>query len=78
MDSVSIVIKNDFAEAMAVKTCLFVIDSLPQCCTLIKQPGQMLAVQVSAGSPGGLAWSLYKCVVLWRAVYGPYATERAF
>ena len=24
----------------------------------------------------GLAWSLYKCAALWRAVYGPSATER--
>ena len=23
-----------------------------------------------------LTWSLYKCVALWRAVYGPSATER--
>ena len=26
--------------------------------------------------PSGLAWSLYKCVALWRTVYGPSATER--
>ena len=33
-------------------------------------------VRVSAGSPSRLAWSLYKCASLWRAVYGPSATER--
>ena len=33
-------------------------------------------VRVSAGSPSRLAWSLYKCAALWRAVYGPSATER--
>ena len=33
-------------------------------------------VRVSAASPSGLAWSLYKCVASWRAVYGPSATER--
>ena len=27
---------------------------------------------------GEFAWSLYKVVVLWRSVYGPYATERPF
>ena len=27
------------------------------------------------GFPSGLAWSLYKCAVLWRAFFGP-ATER--
>ena len=25
---------------------------------------------------GGLAWSLYKCAALWRAVYGTFGTER--
>ena len=29
-----------------------------------------------AGSPSGLARSLYKCAALWRAVYDPAATER--
>ena len=27
-------------------------------------------------SPSGLAWLLYKCSALWRAVYSPSATER--
>ena len=27
-------------------------------------------------TPSGLAWSLYKCSALWRAVDGPSATER--
>ena len=40
------------------------------CCTL------RLQVRFSAGSPSALAWSLYKCAVLWRAVYGSSATER--
>ena len=35
-------------------------------------------VLVSDGSPGRLGWSLYTCVVLWRAVYGTSATEREF
>ena len=33
-------------------------------------------VRVSAGSPSGLAWSLYKCEALWRAVCDHFATER--
>ena len=39
-------------------------------------PRVSLQVRVSAGSPSWLAWSLYKYVVLLRAVYGPSATER--
>ena len=39
-------------------------------------PSLSSQVRVSAGSPSGLAWSLYKCVALWRTVYGPSATER--
>ena len=26
----------------------------------------------------GLAWALYKCAALWRAAFGPFATERSF
>ena len=37
---------------------------------------ESLQVRVSAGSPSGLAWSLYKCAALWRAVYGPSAIKR--
>ena len=33
-------------------------------------------VRFSAGPHYKLIWSLYKCVELWRAVYGTYATER--
>ena len=33
-------------------------------------------IRHSAWSPCGLAWSPYKCVALWRAVYGPSATKR--
>ena len=33
---------------------------------------------ISACSTSGLAWSLYKCAALWRAVYGPSGTERPF
>ena len=39
-------------------------------------PSVSLQVRVSAGSSSGLAWSLYKCAVLWQTVYGPSATER--
>ena len=39
-------------------------------------PSVSSQVRVSAGSPSGLAWSLYKCSALWRAVYGLSATER--
>ena len=39
-------------------------------------PNVSLQVRVSAGSPSGLAWSLYKCAALWRAVYGPSSIER--
>ena len=41
-------------------------------------PSVTLQVRVSAGSLfiSELTWSLYKCVVLWRAVYGPSASER--
>ena len=39
-------------------------------------PSVSSKVRVSAGSPSGLAWSLYKCAVLWRTVCGPSATER--
>ena len=39
-------------------------------------PSVSSQVRVSAGSPSGLAWSLYKCAALWRTVYGPSATER--
>ena len=39
-------------------------------------PSVRLQVWVYAGSPCGVAWSLYTCVALWRAVYGPSATER--
>ena len=40
-----------------------------------------LTSEVSGSSPhrfpiSGLAWSLYKCAALWRAVYGPSTTER--
>ena len=31
---------------------------------------------ISAGSPSRLAWCLYTCKALWRANYGPSATER--
>ena len=40
-------------------------------------PSVSLPIKVSAGSPIGLTWLLYKCVALWRAVYGPSATELA-
>ena len=33
-------------------------------------------VRVSAGSRSWLAWSLYKCAALFRAVFGPSATEK--
>ena len=36
-----------------------------------------LQVRVSAGSPRGLAWSLYKCAVLCRGDLGPSATEKS-
>ena len=39
-------------------------------------PSLSSQVRVSAGSPSGLDWSLYKCSALWRAVYGLSATER--
>ena len=39
-------------------------------------PSVSSQVRVSAGSPGVLAWLLYKCSALWRAVYCPSATER--
>ena len=39
-------------------------------------PSLSLQVRLSAGSPSGLALSLYKCAAVWRAVYGPSATER--
>ena len=39
-------------------------------------PSMSLQVRVSAGSPSGLAWSLYKCAALWKTAYGPSATER--
>ena len=39
-------------------------------------PSVSSQVRVSAGSPSGLAWSLYKCSALWTAGYGPSATER--
>ena len=41
-------------------------------------PSVSLQVRVSAGSLSGLAWSLYKCAALWRAVYGHSPTERQF
>ena len=33
-------------------------------------------VRVSAGSPSGMGWSLYKCVALWRAAYGPAGVQQ--
>ena len=39
-------------------------------------PSVSSQVRVSAGSPRGLAWSLYKCAALWRTAYVPSATER--
>ena len=39
-------------------------------------PSVSLQVRVSAGSPSGLVWSLYKCGALWRTAYGPFAIER--
>ena len=39
-------------------------------------PSVSLQVRVSAGSRSWLAWLLYKCAALWKAVYGPSATER--
>ena len=39
-------------------------------------PSMRSQVSVSAGSPNGLAWSLYKCSALWRAVFGPSANEK--
>ena len=39
-------------------------------------PSVSSQVRVSAGSPSGLAWSLYKFAVLLRTVYGPSAAER--
>ena len=39
-------------------------------------PNVSSQVRVSAASPNGLAWSLYKCSALWWAVYGPSATKR--
>ena len=38
-------------------------------------PSVSSKVKVSAGSPSGLPWSLYKCAALWRAVYGSSATK---
>ena len=38
-------------------------------------PSVSLQVRVSAGSPSGLAWSIYKCAVLLRTGCGPSATE---
>ena len=40
-------------------------------------PSVITQVQVSAGYPSGLAWSLYKCAALWTAVYGASVTERS-
>ena len=37
-------------------------------------PSVSSQVRVSAGSLNGLAWSLYKCEVLWRTVYGLMVT----
>ena len=42
----------------------------------VRLPSVISQVRVPAGSPSGLAWSLYKCSALWRAVYGLSATER--
>ena len=39
-------------------------------------PSVCSQIRVSAGSPSGLAWSLYKCAAWWKAVCGPRATER--
>ena len=39
-------------------------------------PSLRSQVRDSAGSPSELTWSLYKCVALLRAVYGPSATVR--
>ena len=39
-------------------------------------PSVSSQVRVSARSRSWLTWLLYKCVALWRAVYGPSATER--
>ena len=40
-------------------------------------PSVSLQIRVSNGSPySGLAWSLYKCAALCRAVFGSSATER--
>ena len=38
-------------------------------------PSVRLQVQVTAGTPSRLAWSLYKSAALWRVVYGPSATD---
>ena len=40
-------------------------------------PSVSFHVLISAGSPSGLAWSLYKCAVLQRAFYGSSATKRS-
>ena len=39
-------------------------------------PSVSSQVRVSAGSPSGLAWSLYRCAALCRTAYAPSATER--
>ena len=38
-------------------------------------PSMSSQVLNADGSPIGLAWLLYKCAALWRAVYGSYATK---
>ena len=45
-------------------------------CLCIIANTHTLPMDGSAGTPSSLAWSLYKCAALWRAVYGPSATER--
>ena len=39
-------------------------------------PSVYSQVRFSARSPSRLAWSLYECAALWRAVHGLSATER--
>ena len=39
-------------------------------------PSMRLQVRVSSGSASRLAWSLYKCAALWKALYAPFAPER--
>ena len=49
---------------------------LSETCIVERQVALMQIYSLCWIPISGLAWSLYKCASLWRAVYGPSATER--